>query len=323
MKESSTPPSAAGEDTARSMTYGSVQVLRRPRGVRPRDRQLPKKADPSRVVAILVGSNYQVAAQLWLHRGFEFNSRVVVDTGSSASLIRKELLPDEVTVGPVDPSRWHMFDINGGLLPIVGSVTMHVCIGSYRTTVTFGVVPRMSVPVLLGTDFTDVHVPAIRGPKGTIKLRNGESVPILHRGKTVASSLRDVEAATHEAEGVSATLCLARGVVLPPRSRGYVLVTTNFKGNGLVSPIDRVYYKHQVQVAPGPMTCGDDKHPWRVEVLNTSNKARRLPARMKIASVSTYEGSITAVTDEQWSGLDKPTSPTPSPKSAEKTPQVY
>ena len=304
------------------MTYGSVRIRKRPKGVRPRAKAPPTKANPTRVVAALTGSNYQVAARLWVSQGYEFASRVVVDTGSSASLIRKELLPDGTTLSAVKPSRWHMFDINGGLLPIVGSIDMSICIGSYRTTVTFGVVPHMSVPVLLGTDFTDVHVPAICGPEGCVRLRNGESVPILHKGRTVNSPPAETTVSTSETQGAGAALCLAKGVQLPPRSRGYALVTTSFQGNGFVSPIDRVYQKHQVQVAPGPMTCGTG-HSWWVEVLNTSKFSRRLPAGMKIGSICNHEGSITAVTNEQWEKLGDELSQDAPPKSAERKPHVH
>jgi len=44
----------------------------------------------------------------------------------------------------------------------------------------------MSVPLLLGTDYTDVHVPNICGPKGYIQALNGCKVPILLRVETVS-----------------------------------------------------------------------------------------------------------------------------------------
>ena len=51
-------------------------------------------------------------------------------------------------------------------------------VGTYSTPVTCGVVPGMSVPLLLGTDYTDVHVPKIFGPKGYVQLLNGcKSIP--------------------------------------------------------------------------------------------------------------------------------------------------
>jgi len=121
--------------------------------------RLPKGVDRSKVVAILTGSNYQVAARVWLMKGHELATRVIIDTGSGVSLIREDLLPRDVTVKAADMSSASMFDMNGGLLPIKGTIALHVRIGSYTTEITVGVVPGMSVPMILGTDYTDRHVP--------------------------------------------------------------------------------------------------------------------------------------------------------------------
>jgi len=48
----------------------------------------------------------------------------------------------------------------------------------------------MSVSLLVGTDYADVHVPNICGPKRYIQLLDGRKVPILRRGKTVSHSTR-------------------------------------------------------------------------------------------------------------------------------------
>jgi len=43
------------------------------------------------VVAILTGSNYQVASRIWLNAGRELALRVIVDTESCVSLVREAL----------------------------------------------------------------------------------------------------------------------------------------------------------------------------------------------------------------------------------------
>jgi len=52
------------------------------------------------VVAILTGSNYQVASRIWWDAGREFARHFIVDTGSCISLVREALLPPEMQVGP-------------------------------------------------------------------------------------------------------------------------------------------------------------------------------------------------------------------------------
>jgi len=83
----------------------------------------------------------------------------------------------------------------------------------------------MSVSLLLGTDYTDVHVPNIFGPKGYIRLLNGCGVHILRRGKTV-SYAREDQRKSGAASEADTKVRLVDEVVLPPRSRGYVPVQT-------------------------------------------------------------------------------------------------
>ncbi|GAB0497973.1 hypothetical protein MMPV_009311 [Pyropia vietnamensis] len=82
-------------------------------GVRPRDKPVPEGVDPTKLVVSLTGSNYQVATRVWLSPGYEVALRVILDTGSGVSLIRKELLPEDTEYRAVDKSTPRMYDING------------------------------------------------------------------------------------------------------------------------------------------------------------------------------------------------------------------
>jgi len=101
-----------------------VRILSRPKGIRPRDAHLPKGVSGQNVVAILTGSNYQVASRVWLVAGRELALRFIVDTGSCVSPVREALLPPEMEVAPLDAATAQSFDVNGGLLPITGTVTL-------------------------------------------------------------------------------------------------------------------------------------------------------------------------------------------------------
>jgi len=191
------------------------------------------------VVAILTESSYQVASRIWLDAGRELALRFIVDTGSGVFLVREALLPPEMEVAPLDAATAQLFDVNGGLLPITGTVNLTVRIGTYSTPVTCGVVRGTSVPLLLGTDYTDVHVPNICGPKGYIQVLDGCKVPVLRRGKTVSYAKAEQPGKAGAASEANAKVRLAREVVLPPRSRGYVQVQTPFQGNGVIVAIGR------------------------------------------------------------------------------------
>ena len=150
-----------------------VRTLSRPKGIRLRYAPQPKGAGGRNVVAILTGSNYQVASHVWLDAGRESALRVIVDKGSCVFLVREALLPPEMKVAPLDAATTQFFDVDGGLLPITGTVALTVRVGTYSTPVTCVLVRGISVFLLLRTDCTDVHVPNICGPKGYIRLLNG------------------------------------------------------------------------------------------------------------------------------------------------------
>jgi len=157
-------------------------------------------------------------------------------------------------VSPLDAATAQLFDVNGGLFLNTGTVTLTVRVDTYSTPVTCGVVRGISVPLLLGTDYTDVHVPNICWPKEYIRLLNGCRVPILCRGKTVSYARADQHKSGAASEA-DTKVCLAHEVVLPPRSRGYVPVQTLFRGNGVIAQRHRVYERHRVRVATGTMDC--------------------------------------------------------------------
>jgi len=296
-------------DPTRGADAMPVRIQSRPKGIRPRDAPLPKGLDGRKVVAILTGSNYQVASRIWLDAGRELALRVIVDTGSGVSLVREALLPPEMKVAPLDVANAQLFDVNGGLLPITGTVTLTVRIGTYSTQVTCGVVRGMSVPLLSGTDYTDVHVPNICGPKGCIQVIDGCKVPIHRRGKTVSFAKANQPGKASAASEADANVRLAREVVLPPRSRGYVPVQMSFQGNGVITQRHQVYERHCVHVATGSIDCTANQ-TWWVEVTHTGSTSKRLPEGMVLGHMSAYSGTVAAISREEWASLS------PSPATA-------
>ena len=150
------------------------------------------------------------------------------------------------------------------------------------------------LPLLPGTDYTDVHVPNICGPKEYIQLLNGCKVPILRRGKTVSYARAEQPVKAGAASEADAKVRLAREVVLPPRSRGYVSVQTLFQGNGVITQCHHVYERHRAHVATGTMDCTANQ-AWWVEVTHTGNTSTRLPKDMVLEHMSAYCGTVDAI----------------------------
>jgi len=286
-------------DPIRGVAMMPVRILSLPKGIRPRDAPLPKGVGCRNLVAVLTGFNYQVAIRVWSDAGRALALRVIVDTGSCVSLVREAQLPPEMTVALLNAATARLFDVNGGLLPMTGTVALTVRVGTNSSPGTCGVVRGMSVPLLLGTDYTDVHVPNICEPKGDIRLLNECKLLILRRGKTVSYARADQPSKADAASEVDAKVRLAHEVVLPPRSRGDVPVQTSFQGNGVIIQRHRVHERHRVRVATGTMECTAN-HTWWVEITHTGNKKKRLPKSMVLGRMSAYSGTVAAISREDW-----------------------
>jgi len=260
---------------------------------------IPKGVDRSKAVAILTGSNYQVATRVWMQDEHLLATRAIVDTGSGVYLIREDLLPKEVPVCPLEKSAPNMFDVNGNILPITGFVTLHVRIGTYETTHSLGVVQGMSVPLLLGTPYSDAHVLIISGPPNFIQLKDGCRVPILRRGKSFAPVATSTATPCDCSSKGKAKVQMAQHKIIEPKSKGYVKVQTAFQGSGLFTQRQRVFERYRLHVAPGTLTCKTDE-PWWLEIIHTGTNKLRLPKSMSLGTIEAYEGNITVVTPGQW-----------------------
>jgi len=192
-----------------------------------------------------------------------------------------------------------MFDVNGNILPITGLVTLHVRLGTYETTHSLGVVQGMCVPLLLGTPYSDAHVPIISGPRSFIQLKDGCRVPILRRGKSTAPVTTSTATPCHCAYKGKAKVQVAQQIIIEPKLKGHVKVQTSFNGNGLFTQRQRVFERHRLHVAPGTITCKAGA-PWWLEIIHTVTNKLRLPKGMSLGTIEAYEGNITVVTPEQW-----------------------
>jgi len=165
-----------------------------------------------------------------------------------------------------------------------------------------GVVRGKSVPLLLGTDYTDVHMPNLCGPKGYIQVLNGCKVPTLLRGKMVSYAKTDRTGGAGATSDADANVHVALEVGLPPQSRGYVPVQTAFQGSGVITRRHRVYERHRVHVASGTMDCAANQ-TWWVEVNHMGKTSKRLPKGMIMGHISAYSGSVVAISRDEWASL--------------------
>jgi len=85
-------------------------------------------------------------------------------------------------------------DVNGGWLPIVGSVCLGVALGGPTSYISFGVVDIMSVPDILGASFMDIATKSIVTQEQHVKLLIGTKVPIRTDGARKGHPIASVSA---------------------------------------------------------------------------------------------------------------------------------
>ena len=72
-------------------------------------------------------------------------------------------------------------DANERQVEVDGVIELSVTIGGQVESVRFIVVPRLAVDVIIGCDFFDKHIEAIRPRKCIVKLGDGTAVQIVRR----------------------------------------------------------------------------------------------------------------------------------------------
>ena len=140
------------------------------------------------------------------------------------------------------------------------------------------------MPLLLGTPYSDAHVPILLGPRNFIQLKDGCRVPILRRGKSVAPVTPSTETPCDCPSKGKAKVQMAQQTIIEPKSTGYVKVQTAFQGNGLFTQRQRLFERHRLHVAPGTMTCQTGE-PWWLEIIHTGTSKLRLLKGMSLGTI--------------------------------------
>jgi len=139
-------------------------------------------------------SSYKLVVRLFLTEVFDLTTRAILDTGSGPTLISRRLLPDDTQLQPLGEWASMFHDVNGGSLPIVGSVCLGVALGGQTSYISFGVVDNMNVPAVLGASFMDIAIQNIATQQQHVELLNGIKVPIRRDGARKGHPIASVSA---------------------------------------------------------------------------------------------------------------------------------
>jgi len=148
-------PNASNDPTSPVATNDalttSVGLLKRPW------RRVKRKQEP-KAIFVLARRNYQVYTNIGFSRRATRRFLTVLDTGAGSSSLRKDLLPPEAwkDIRPLT-QKTRIRDAGNRSVAILGTVNLAVELGSRTEMVTFKVVERLAVDLILGCDFCDKH----------------------------------------------------------------------------------------------------------------------------------------------------------------------
>ena len=212
----------------------------------------------------------------------------VADTGAGSSSIRRDALSRDVQklIKPLD-EEVQVRDANKRQLRLCGQIQLMVTIDSRDQLVTFYEADHLATPVILGCDFLDKNVEAIRPRNRTIELADGTIVPIIRVPKRLESAMlvqtADVQVKAKKQAG-SSKVFAHEAIELPAQSQTWVSVTSKKSGLIQIEPHNRLYQTHLCLAATGINEVQPNK-PFHILVANFSEEPVSLAKGQCIAKV--------------------------------------
>ena len=225
---------------------------------------------------LLAKRNYKVHADIGFNTTMTVRRVATLDTGAGPNVIRLSELPTaakaKIKHGPLP----RVTDANRNPLRMMGTITLVVRLGRHLAKVEFVVAERLAVPLILGADYCDRFVEAIRPRKRLVELDDGTEIPIVRRPskRHEASPPLPTEQEFIPRDGrVSPKLRAAERVTLNPGTQTWVKVTSPDHGLRVVQPLDRLYSRSQLAVTNGVVQVHPDK-PFKVLVANFGSEPK-------------------------------------------------
>lgn len=229
--------------------------LRRPWRRTRRLRQLDR-------VMIMTKRNYKVYADIGpdIQRVRRLVS--VLDTGAGRNFIRRSELPpgveDRMRYGPLPD----ICDANNNPLSMLGIISLPVRLGRHLALVDFVVCTSLGAQAILGADYCDKFVEAIRPRAKLVEMDDGTTVPIvrrvMRRGPKFVALPPDLE---YDRTGgrVSDKVRVATSVKIPAHSQTWVQVTTKKHGLVVLQPLPSLFEKQKLSCTNGVVQVEPDR----------------------------------------------------------------
>ena len=242
-------------------------------------------------VFVLAKQNYKVRADIGLAFSVRRRYVVVLDTGAGPNFINITELDQDVHELIEKKDLPDIYDANNRPLSLMGTITLSVRLGSYSLSLPFIVCANLAAPAILGADFCDQHVEAIRPRMRSVELADGSCIPILRKAvmrskrAVLPDWLKPVVLPTKKKESREMRVHLAQAAVIPPQSQVAVHVKTRIVGLMMMTGLDSLYHDRQLAVANG-IVQSDPSRRTQILIANFSNVPRKLPKGKHVATFS-------------------------------------
>ena len=233
--------------------------------------------------------NYKVYANVGFTRQTLQRTLTILDTGAGSSFVHKRMLPPKVLDSLDNGPFWDVVDANGKPITTIGSVTFIVRLGPYAVAHRFIVCDNLAAPLILGTDFCDTYVEAIRPKKKVVELDDGTTIPIVRRAlkSALARDLPPIPTGQQDPKGngrTSSKVRCAEATMIPAQSQRWVKVTTERHGLTIIEPnpsrVELVSANGVAEVRP--------HRPFHILVANFSKSPRGIPKGQCVASAGPH-----------------------------------
>ena len=115
-----------------------------------------EQLEPHNVTSVVVAAVHPNAATIWGMIG-ECKVEIMLDSGSSISLIQESKAAPFSNEHTISPSGLQLVSASGDNIPVLGCMTLPLCIGELQATYPLVVVKSLITPVILGLDFLQKH----------------------------------------------------------------------------------------------------------------------------------------------------------------------
>jgi hypothetical protein len=244
-------------------------------------------------ICVMQRRNYKVHAEIGLSGKVTARHLTVLDTGAGPNVIRMSALPANAVVRkqPCGAIR----GANNKPLKTEGVVTLFVRVGTQTTRQQFIVVENLAVSVILGCQFCDTHVEAIRPRKKDVVLDDGSTVPIIRNPTAVRRCLNPLTKAVSAPAKVKKRseerVWACRKTELKPNAHTWVPVSSHASGTVFLEPHELLYQKYRCLAANGVATVQDGSS-FKVLVANFTNKPVFLAKNQTVATVKPHPVAI-------------------------------